>query len=530
MGFLFAHYPFITHYPTVYELNDRQTSALVHSPDVDMNMNDARSLLKAIAHQTDGKRKRTTPNIFTTLSGRPQPRQGFLSTEILRAIYLRSELVRACVDTLIELVSVVPWTIRPVDEDRSKWLKNRKPDEYLDQQKRIQWLKDFFRRPNGYEDYETFLRKVLRDLLVFDAGAYEVVSADYGDGFRLPLELGCVAGDTVEIETDDYGIPRRYWQSYNVLHNVPFEQDELAYLMLNPCSWQPYGISPIETAYISIASDLNATKYNADLFSKNGIPPALLAVLGVSQEEFRRVMAQMRQTSADNPHNIHAFRAQRAPDGSAQKLFELMPMSQVSNRDMQYSELLQMSVNRVCMQFKLTPSQIGFTEQMTGGIGSGIAETQENLAQNKGVSPLLRKIERTNTFNVIQGVCGWNDLEFAHVLSNTPQEQAEYAQSIQELGTGAQTINEFRARWGGRKPVDWGDLPLQAPQGWQPPMSPQQLQQQAMQMGMSGGQPGQQPGQPSQLPAGAEQPQLPAGGQTQQNMQKSADKRIVISW
>jgi phage portal protein BeeE len=505
-------------------LNKRQADALIHAPDVDMSLEQGRSLLKSARRSQQIERKRTTPNVFTTLSGRPQPRQGFLSTEMLRAIYLRSELVRACVDTLIEFVTATPWTIKASDEDNTKWLKQRKPEAYLDQQKRIKWLKQFFKRPSNYENLELFHRRLLRDLLIFDAGSYEISTADYGGGVRLPVELGTVAGDTVEIETDYQGIPSRYWQSYNVLHNVPFELDELAYLMLNPCSWQPYGISPIETAWISIASDLNASKYNSDYFAKNAVPPALLAVMGVSDKEFRNVMAQLRNTSSDNPHNIHAFKAQRATDGRAQETFQLVPLSQVSNRDMQYAELIQMCVNRVCMLYRVTPSQIGFTDQMTGGIGSGVAETQDNLFQNKGVAPLLRILGATHTYYVVHGICGWTDLEFTFEESNTPQEQAEYQRSLSELQNGVTTINEHRSRWGGRSAVDWGDLPLSAPAGYQPPMTPQQLQQQAMQMG------GGQPGQP-QLPGQQPQPQLPGAQaeQPEQAMQKTAQKRIIIN-
>lgn len=501
------------------QLNSQQVHALIHSPDGDMSLFDARRILAKSGggDRSNPARKRVTGNIFTSLSGRAQPRQGFLSLEVLRAIYLRSEVVRACVDMLIEFVSAVDWVIRPVDEDRTSFLKRRKPEQYLDQQKRIRWLTDFFKRPNGYEDYENFQRRFLRDLLIFDAAAYEIVVADYGDGYVMPLELGGVPGDTVEIECDSSGIPTGYWQSYNVLHNVPFEEGELAYMMLNPCSWQPYGLSPIETAFVSISSDLNATKYNSDYFAKNGIPPALLAVMGVNEREFRSVMSQLRNTSSDNPHNLHAFRAQRNQDGAAQKVFEMVPLSQVSNRDMQHQELLEFVARRICMQFKVTPSQIGLTGEMAGGIGNGIAEEQAALMQNKGVAPLLRKISHTHTHYVIQGICGWEDLEFGFVSSNTPQEQQEYERSVQEMQTGATTINEHRQKWGGRKPVDWGDLPLAAPQGWQPPASPDQLQQQAMQqMGGGGAPPGQPPQQPPQgaiaPPSPPSPPALPSAG------------------
>jgi phage portal protein BeeE len=487
-----------------------QSRQLIYAPDLDMSIADGRAILRKSLQQ-EARRKRTTSNVFATLSGRTVPRQGFLSVEMMRAIYLRSELVRACVDTLIEFISALDWTIRPIDEDKSKWMRDRDPDKFLDQQKRIEWLKEFFRRPSSKEDYETFQRKLLRDLLIYDAGAYEVVFATMGDR-RLPLELGVMAGETIEIETDDQGIPDRYHQSYNVQKNVEFESDEIAYMMLNPCTWQPYGISPIETAYISIAQDLSANKFNLDYFNKNGIPPGLLAVIGVSAPEFRNIMAQMRKTSEDNPHNLLTTRAQRSPDGSAQKVFEYVPLNSQSNRDMQFAELMQLSVNRVSMAYKLNASQIGFTAEATGGIGSGIAETQESLAQNKAIAPLMRRVETTHTFNVIHRGCGWTDLEFAYVESNTPQEEQEYQKDMQEMQSGALTVNEFRGKRS-RKPVEWGDLPMVQVPGWQPPMTAQQMQQQQM---------AQMQQQPPQDQGQAIAPQQPV-----QPMEKSA-KRIII--
>lgn len=533
-----------------YPLTRRQTSALVNAKDIDLPGHEVERVRREMAktasprwqsgvpHQ-QGRRRRTTPNIWTTFEGRGQPRQGFLSTEVMRMVYLRSEIIRACVDTLIELVCSVDWAIRPRDEEYSRWLRDRRPDEYRQQKKRISWLEKFFRKPNNYESLDAFHRVILRDLLIYDAAAYEIVSAEV-NGKVLPLELGAIAGDTVELECDDMGIIQRYWQSYNVVQNVDFELDELAYIKLNPVSWSPYGVSPIETAYVSIASDLNANRYNADFFEKNGIPPALLAVMGLSANEFRSLMSQMRQTSRDNPWNLHAFRASRDAEGKSQQVFELVPMSQVSNKDMQFTELLTHVVRRITMLYRISPSQIGFTDEVTGGIGSGVAETQVDLMESKGVAPLLRKLENIHTEKVIEECCGWEDLEFAFIQSQTPAEQQEYQRDAGEVSLGAMTINELRAKWGGRDSVEWGDSPLNVP----PMFQQQQQSQQQMLMqaqGMMGG--GEMPGQdPTQQDPTQDQPSIQPGqpptqspdtnGMAEQpGLNKSAgEKKFIIRW
>jgi phage portal protein BeeE len=436
--------------------------------------------LRKAADRASATRKRSVSNQYMNLRGGRQSRQSILSLETLRRCAERSDVIFTCQKTLIEFCLSAEWVIRPNDEDRSKWMEQRDPDGYLSQKRRIHWAKAFFQKPNQWENYNTFHRKLIKDILTYDQGTYELVWADFDNG-RMPVELGIIPGDTVEIETDECGIPIKYWQSYNVLRPTAFELNEMARICLNPSSWSVYGLSPIEVAYVQITSDLAANQYNADVFSKNNIPPGILAVMGVSETEFRRLMAQLRGVSADNPHNIHAMRAQRSEDG-AKKLFEYVPLQNTTNREMQYKELLEQTVTRMCMVHGVTISQIGFTEGVTGGIGSGVAETQVDLTQNKGVAPLLKAIADCHNDRVLEAM-GWGDLEFAYTQTGTPQQQKEREDDRADVQNGTMTQNEYRAKYG-RDSVDWGDLPVLAPQGWQPPMSPEQMQQQMMAQGM----------------------------------------------
>lgn len=484
----------------------RIEEVLARSPDWDAPLVRVRRFLKSA--NTGDRRRRVVPDVFSNYQGRGQPRQGFLPLEVMRAVYLRSEVVRACVDTIIEIVCTQRWAVRFVDEEKSKWLRQRRPEEFKAAQKRIQWAEQFFRRPNESESLRQFLRRLLRDLLIYDAAAFEIIRFRHGDA-ELPLELGVMAGDTVEIECDDSGTPIAYWQSYNVRGYEEFKPHEIGYLQLHPNSWSPYGISPIETAYINITADLEANGYNAAYFAKNGIPPALLAVLGVSNNEFLAIKSQLQQAAQDNPWNVHIFRAHRNPDGNAQEVFQLQPLTAISNRDMQFVELLNHVIRRVCMAYRVSPSTIGFTEDMHGGLGSGLAETQLNISENKGIGPILHALEEVFTEKVLRGVCGWTDLEFAFQQTTTPQEQMEYQRSLEELNLGARTINEHRSQFGGRDPVEWGDLPLRPPPNW---VSPQEQQMQQMQMMQQ-----------------MQQPQLPPEimQAMQQQMQKSA-RRVIL--
>lgn len=54
----------------------REIEYLQNAPDEDLTKANLKALLKASRPQNKVERKRTTGNIFTTLSGKTQPRQG----------------------------------------------------------------------------------------------------------------------------------------------------------------------------------------------------------------------------------------------------------------------------------------------------------------------------------------------------------------------------------------------------------------------------------------------------------------------
>lgn len=481
-------------------LNSTEAQYLIDAPDWDAPIADL------IKNSEQLVRRRRPPNVFSTLSGRPQPRQDFLSPEARRAIYIRSEPIRACIETIIETVCDIQWNIRPIDNERSIWLRKNKPDEYKKQRDRIRWLNRFYKHPNAYEGIYDFHRKVLRDLLIQDGAGFEIVCDDYG-GSLLPVELGAIAGETIEVETDQAGVPVRYHQSYNVLQNVAFDLDEIAYLQLHPSTWSPYGLSPIDTAYINIFADLEANRFNSSFFAKNGIPPGLLGVMGLDEKQFKKLLTQLRNTSADNPHNVHAFRIPNTgtDSGNPNQLFNYIPLSP-NQKDMEFMGLLDHVIKRLTMVYGLTPSQIGYTADATGGIGSEIAQGQTDLYKERAIGPVLTKLADCHTEKVIHDICGWTDLEFSFEQPNTPQAQVEYEHDSQEVQMGTMTQNEFRAKHGGREPLKSGDYSSNPPPEYMQNLQMQQQQQMALMQQQQGG-----------------------GDDDQQQMGKSANqKRITI--
>src|ERR1700674_2465173 len=125
--------------------------------------------------------------------------------EVLRAIAQSWGLVATIIQTRIDQLMRIPWTIRIKDE----------PDK---KDRRIDEVKDFLECPDGQEDFETWARMVLFDLLVIDAPAVYVRKTVGGK----PLEWWCLDGACYSQDTQV--LTRRGWLRFGDTN----EEDEFA--------------------------------------------------------------------------------------------------------------------------------------------------------------------------------------------------------------------------------------------------------------------------------------------------------------
>lgn len=438
----------------------------------------------------------------------------FVSYQEMRLTYLKSEPVRAIVDTVSEEASGARWDIVPDDPDNpqlkqaardmaKRWAKRKglhpKRDRKRiiayakrqfaklekDQRERMEILRKLFQRPNQQDNFHQFFRKVIKDVLVLDAGAIEKERDRQG---RL-CALWPVDGATITVEADDHGVVQRYWQGEYTTAYIEFPLTDLIYLMQHPGSDTVYGTSPLETLYLSVATDLYVHKWLSDYFEKDGIPPGILAVLGITSDvEMKRFEARIKRWRAENPYNVPIVQAEKV---------QYTPVSAQTNRETQLMEYLDKLLNRICMVYRVNPSELGITQGMGGGIGSTVADRQAEITESKAIGPLLDLFAGYMTDDVIHREFGWRDLKFAFVQDNSAAEDREREQDLQDLEAGLTTPNRILEKRG-EKPVPWGDLPTKQLPYWQPEG-----------MGPEGpGMPGMPPGGPGG-PGGPEQPPVP---------------------
>lgn len=178
--------------------------------------------------------------------------------------------------------------------------------------------------PNPYsrkkrDDFEDFLRKIVRDTLTFDQVGFEIIP----DKLGIPYEWYAVDASTLRIASDDryVGINSSYHERTGFVPSVPsrfaglyegreygkgdfitadgkpvayvqvvngqieniYSEDELAWGVRNPRTdiyIQEYGYSEVEQLITIITAHLNAETYNRNFFSQGSMPKGILNLKG----------------------------------------------------------------------------------------------------------------------------------------------------------------------------------------------------------------------------------------------------------
>jgi hypothetical protein len=414
------------------------------------------------------------------------------------------------------------------------------------------------------DDFEGLIRKIVRDSLVYDQVAMEIVPRSNG----IPFEFVAVDASTIRIASSDKDVGsawsyhqrntiaplhahrfqgmyqgKQYGQGYEQptnpaeprnasensiqyvqvvngqIENV-YTGDELIFGIRNPRTdiyIQGYGYSELEQMITIVTSMLFSEEHNKRYFTNGAHPKGILNFKGdnwtpETLENFKRQWVSSIQGTEN---------AWRTPITQSDGL-EWVNL-QMSNRDMEFGQWLEYLIKILCGVFLIDPAEINF--DLHGGVQQtplfeSSQEWKLKASRDRGLRPLLRFIAKLINRNIIDRIDDHFVFEFAGLDELTEQEKHELMK--EQIGSYL-TLNE------GRRTLDLPDLPdgdipmnptyLQAVQMRQKAeqeakAQEQEQQQQAQQQQMQAqqqqaqGQPQQGQGQPQGGP-----PQQAQGGQ-----------------
>ena len=388
------------------------------------------------------------------------------------------------------------------------------------------------------DDFETFLRKVVRDSLMYDQLTYEVVPDHRG----MPYEFMAVDASTIRLATQKsiFGPnntwhnrpaaisnefllsgkenPYRTMQLYSKdpskrpsfvqvingqIENV-YTQDELAFGVRNPRTdiyIQGYGYGELEQLVTVITSHLYAEEYNRRFFMQGSAPKGMLVFKGdtMTPDQLEAFKRQWR-SNLEGVEN-----AWRTPIIQSEQGAEWMDLGK-TNQEMEYNAWIEYLIKITCGVFLIDPAELNF--DLHGGVSQtplfeSSQEWKLKASRDRGLKPLLRFIAKMINDNIINKIDDHFMFDFVGLDELTEQEKHELRK---EQVSSYKTLNEIR-RAEDLPDVEHGDMVLnptyiQAMQAAQQ-MEQQKQQQQQMAQQQGGGDQGAGGEQ------GGEQPETP---------------------
>ena len=373
----------------------------------------------------------------------------------MRDAYIVNSWIRAIVDMTLERfdqVDIFPIPlVTQFDEKSSDY-----PDAI---KKKMENVFNLLMKPNSdMESFSELKKKVVKDVLIFDEGAIQIVRGTTAANTKIPYELYCnVSGEELYVVPTKNNVLKdtgTYVQLRNRKVVAKWDKYDLINFIRNRCAGYANGLSPISSVAASIMGDLESLNYNITFFQNNATPNIAFLFnnlgFGPGQGALKRAKDWYKSEHQSKPH-LPLFM------GTNKGEVKLQPLT-VSNRDMEFSKLELMLLSRIMSVFGMQPMVLGLLTDTTGKLNS---EVQTEQFKRNTIIPLVKMFT-----NMVNSVLIWGDdnLNYDDIYltsSNLDIDDEQKQSQIWEifLRTGVITINQVRNELQ-MPPVDWGDEPF----------------------------------------------------------------------
>lgn len=425
--------------------------------------------------ETDRKSYQIDPNDFYSAFGYKERRTG-MSYGLLRNM-AKTPIINAIIRTRLNQVAsfsepqedryslgfvIEKKPLRHEDKDSSKKLTRQ-------EMKEIEFLTNFVNNcgiNNSFEgdDFDTFIRKVTRDSLVYDQMCFEIVPDRKG----YPMEFMAVDASTIRIaesfDDDEYkrltqqaqhsasiqgrqikGYYPNFVQIWQNEIRAEFYPWEMCMGIRNPTTdvrSNGYGISELEELVSTITSLLWGEEYNRRFFKQGSMPKGMFRVSGNVSETRLREFRQFWQSTMQGVWN-----SWRLPIIQSDQI-EYVDL-QKTNQEMEFSNWIEFLIKVSCAIYSIDPAEVNFP--LSGGANSsamfeGSNEQRLEHSRDKGLAPILRFLQkRMNKYLVGAFYGGKYRFRFVGIDALTPKDEQEM--DVKALNN-YETLDEVRVRRG----------------------------------------------------------------------------------
>lgn len=402
-----------------------------------------------------------------------------LSYNILYQMSVKNSVVGAVINTRVNQVSAFTKPARFSEDGVGYKIRLRDPSETPNsEQKEVMNSIELFLENCGFsddsdrDDFDTFIRKIVRDSLTYDQMCFEVIPDRKGK----PAEILAVDAATIRAASENYQadqtwmemVPNKKNEEVKWVQVVDgtivswFTARELAFGVRNPrtnINLQPYGFSELEQLIHQITSHLYAEEYNSKFFSQGGTTKGIINIKsdpnGVGNKEQLDSFKRQWRAQVNGMTGAWKTPVLQVPNG-----IEYINVSQ-SNREMEFEKWMNYLVNIVCAVYQIDPAEVNFPNNggVSGNGGIVFESSQEVKLKNskdKGLKPLMRFIESIINKFVVSKFSQDYVFVFTGLDEKSEEEKAEL--DTKQVKTW-RTVNEIRKEHG-EKPLENGDIIL----------------------------------------------------------------------
>ena len=341
--------------------------------------------------------------------------------------FAETPVVRRAINVIKDRIAAMDWQVRVRRGVRRQ--------DVAFAERRLRALRRVLEEPNAADSFRTLIEQVIEDALVGGFGAIEMEPT--GDEER-PAMLWPVDGASIRINArwDGQAETPRYAQALpGQLESaaVDLRDDQLIYVRMNPRSFTPFGLGPLEVAFETVNQFLSAHRFAGKLAS-NAVAQYALWLNEATPAQHDRLIRWW-QDEIEGTGRVPLISTEQKP--------EVLRFAQGTDADMRlaWQEFL---IRMVANAFNLPPLLLG----LESDVNRSTAAEMTDEAFRGAISPLALLLAGHLTRDLFAKCIGWREFEFVFNDLNARDEETELAVQVQLLQAGVLTVNEVRAMRG----------------------------------------------------------------------------------
>jgi HK97 family phage portal protein len=341
--------------------------------------------------------------------------------------FAETPVVRRAINVIKDRIAAMDWQIRV--------RRGVRPDEVAFAPRKLRALRRTLEEPNPSDSFRTLVEQAIEDALTGGFGAIEMEPT--GDPER-PAMLWPVDGASIRINArwdGDEDTPRYAQAMPGQLESGAVEllDRQLMYIRMNPRSFTPFGLGPLEVAFETVNQFLSANRFAGKL-AANSVAQYALWLNEATPVQHDRLIRWW-QDEIEGTGRVPLISTEQKP--------EVLRFAQGTDADLrlQWQEFL---IRMVANAFGLPPLMLGLEADVNQSTASEMADE----AFRGAISPLAMLVAGHITRDLFAKCIGWREFEFVFNELSARDEGTELQVQVQLLQAGVLTIDEVRAMRG----------------------------------------------------------------------------------